>query len=530
VPTLDLVKNAASTSRLPDAAPTADTIHNPRQRRRILIAVCIALMAVIASVSGLNVAQPQIAVELHVSQSTVLWIINAYTLTLAALLLPLGAAGDRWGRKPTLLAGLVVFAAANIAAPLATSVEMLLTARVLSGAGAAIITPITLAVITSTFPEGERAKGIGVWSAVGGGGGILGMFLSAALVDLGSWRWLFVLPVALAAVAFAITFASVPNSRDAQVHRFDVAGSICSAVAIVGLITALHEGPVHGWTAPLTVVALGAGALGLVAFAVTQMRRPGPLLDLRMFRSRALSSGSMALLAVFGVQGGILVVLFPFFQTVFGWSGLGATLGMMPMALLMMLSAGLAPKLSARTGIRNAMLLGIVVFVAGLLLLAGLASVDGGYFVVLPGLLVMGAGMGIAMTPATEAITGALPRAQQGVASALNDVTRELGTALGVALLGAVLSAGYRSTIDPFLADAAGPTAEAAREGVANVIAAAGSRPEAGALIRAAQEAFVIGWQQAMWVGVAVMVALFVLVAVGGPRRNDSGVSSGEPS
>ncbi|MFD5225953.1 MFS transporter [Microbacterium sp. NPDC058342] len=509
------------TTSPPNTAPistTLTTIDDPRRRRLILIAVCVALMAVIASVSGLNVAQPQVAVELGASQSSVLWIINAYTLTLAALLLPLGAAGDRWGRKRTLLAGLAIFAVANILGALAPSTEVLLAARVLSGVGAAVIMPITLAVITSTFPEEERAKGIGVWSAVGGGGGILGMFLSAVLVDLGSWRWLFVLPVALAAVAFAITLKSVPDSRDNSAHRFDVLGSVSSAVGIVGLITALHEGPVHGWSAPLTLVGLGAGVLGLAFFVVSQLRRSEPLLDLRMFRSRALSSGSVALLAVFGVQGGILVVLFPYFQTVLGWSGLGATLGLMPMALLMMLSAALAPKLSTRVGIRPTMLTGIGVFAGGLVLLAGLASADGGYVGVLPGLLVMGAGMGIAMTPATEGITSALPRAQQGVASALNDVTRELGTALGVALLGAVLSAGYRNAIDPFVAGMQGATADAAREGVANLTAAAGSGPDAEALIRAAQDAFVAGWQQAMWVGVVVMIALFVFVAVSRPR------------
>ena len=180
-----------STNRAPQEGAITVTVDDPRQRRAVLVGVCIALMAVIASVSGLNVAQPEIALEFDASQSTVMWIINIYTISLAALLLPLGAVGDRWGRKPVLLTGLTLFGVANLAAGLAQSAEILMAARLLSGVGAAMIMPVTLAVITSTFPDQERSRAIGVWTGVAGGGGILGMFLSAVLVDLASWRWLF---------------------------------------------------------------------------------------------------------------------------------------------------------------------------------------------------------------------------------------------------------------------------------------------------------------------------------------------------
>src|ERR1041384_5354449 len=196
-----------TTSAPPEGAQTID---DPRRRRAVLIGVCIALMAVIASVSGLNVAQPEIAIEFGASQGTVMWIINVYTISLAALLVPLGAVGDRWGRKPVLLAGLVLFGLANILAGLAPSASVLMAARLLGGVGAAMIMPVTLAVITSTFPAEERSRAIGVWTGVAGGGGILGMFLSAALVDLASWRWLFVLPIVLVVVAVAVTLRSIP--------------------------------------------------------------------------------------------------------------------------------------------------------------------------------------------------------------------------------------------------------------------------------------------------------------------------------
>ncbi|WP_216208430.1 MFS transporter [Amycolatopsis aidingensis] len=497
------------------------TIQDPRRRRAILVAVCIALMAVIASVTGLNVAQPQLAVEFGIAQSTVLWIINIYAISLAALLLPLGAVGDRWGRKPVLLTGLAVFGVASAAAGLAPSAEILLIARFLSGVGAAMIMPVTLAVITSTFPDAERSKAIGVWTGVAGGGGILGMYLSALLVDLASWRWLFVLPVALVLISAAMALRSVPNSRERSRHGFDTIGSLTSVVAVLGLIFVLHEGPERGWTAPGTLLSLLVGVLAAIGFVLWELRRKAPLLDVRLFRERGLASGSVSLLAVFGVQAGIFVVLFPYFQAVLGWSGLRSTLALMPMALLLMSASGLAPRVAARIGSRATMASGILLGGTGLALLATFVSVTGGYLSVLPGMLVMGLGMGLSMTPSTEAITSALPRERQGVASALNDVTREFGTALGIALLGAVLSAGYRDAIGSRLDGVSGAAAGAARAGVANALEAAeAAGPQAHSLVRAAKESFVDGWQQAMWAGCIAMTVLFGYVLLRGPRRD----------
>jgi MFS family permease len=394
-----------------------------------------------------------------------------------------------------------------------------------------MIMPVTLAVITSTFPEAERSKGIGVWTAVAGGGGILGMYLSALLVDVATWRWLFVLPVALVLVSAALVVRSVPNSRENAEHRFDSVGSITSVVAVVGLIFVLHEGPVHGWTEPATLAALIGGLVSAVGFVVWELRQVAPLLDLRLFGQRGLASGSVTLLVVFGVQAGILVVFFPFLQAVLGWSALSATLALMPMALLMMVASAFAPRVAVTIGTRATMATGVLLGGIGLALMAAFVSVDRGFVSVLPGMLAMGLGMGLAMTPSTESITSSLPRERQGVASALNDVTREFGTALGIALLGAVLSAGYQASIDSKLDGVPTDLADTAREGVANAVAAAGDAgPQAATLVRAAQESFVDGWQQAMWVGAAVMAVLFIYVLARGPRsaavadRDDSDV------
>ena len=503
-------------STIPTTAPVID---DPRRRRAILWAVCIALMAVVASVSGLNVAQPQLATTFDASQGQVLWIINTYTLTLAALLLPLGAAGDRLGRKPVLIVGLVVFGVANLTAAVAPVMEVMIVARLLSGIGAAMIMPVTLSVITSSFPDGERSKAIGMWTAVAGGGGILGMYLSALLVDVASWRWLFALPIVLTAGALLIGISAIPNSREHVPGRFDVLGAITSIVAAVGFTVALHEAPSHGWNDPVVVTALAAAVLATVAFIVWERRTQSPLLDVRHFRARGLSSGTTLLLVLFGVQGGVALVLYPFFQVILGWSGLVATLGLMPMALLMMLASGLAPRLVARIGARATMVIGLGIATAGLALLAGLVSADGGYLSVLPGLAAMGLGAGLAMTPSTEAITSSLPREQQGVASALNDLTRELGAALGIALLGGLLVAGYQNAIAGRLAGVPSDLAAAAGEGIANAAAASqAAGAYADEIFAAAQDAFIAGWQQAMWVGVAVMSILVVFVLVRGPR------------
>lgn len=507
-----------TTPSVPDTRTAAPVIDDPRRRRAVLWAVCTALMAVVASVSGLNVAQPQLATTFEASQGQVLWIINTYTLTLAALLLPGGAAGDRLGRKRVLTAGLVVFGVANLAAAVAPVTDVMVAARLLSGVGAALVMPVTLSVITSTFPDAERSRAIGMWTAVAGGGGILGMYLSALLVDVASWRWLFALPVVLTVVALMVGARAVPDSREPVRGPFDLPGALTSVVATVGFTLALHEAPSRGWDAPLVVAALVAAVLATLGFVGWELRTPSPLLDVRHFRSRGLSSGTTLLLVLFGVQGGVALVLYPYFQVVLGWSGLLSTVAMMPLAVLMMIASGVAPGVSRRLGARTTMVLGLGVVAAGLALLAVLVSPDGGYLGVLPGLAAMGLGAGLAMTPSTEVITSSLPREQQGVASALNDLTRELGAALGVALLGGLLVAGYQDAIADRLDGVPAGLAAAAGEGIARADVVSRTAGAHGEVIRAAaQDAFVTAWQDAMWVGVAVMAVLVVVVLVRGP-------------
>ena len=460
----------------------ADTVvSDPRRRRNILIAMILALVAVVASVSGLNVAQQQLAVELGASQSQLLWIINGYTMALAALLMPIGAIGDRWGRKPILLAGLALFAVSNVGAALATTTTWLMIARILAGAAAAMIMPVTLSVITSSFPAEERAKAVGTWSGFAGAGGILGLFVSSFLIDRVSWPWLFVMPIAFAVVGFVMTMRFVGNSREDHAGRFDVMGSILSAVAIGGLVLGIHEGPEKGWTASLTLVGMILGVVALVGFIVWELRASHPILDLRVFRNRSLAAGSVTLLIVFAVMMGIFLVLVQFLQTVAGFSALRAAAGLLPMAAVMMPLSTAAPTIAKRIGTRTTLLIGAGTFAVGLVLLATMVSVEGGYWSILPGLIVVGVGIGLLMSPSTTAITESLPEEHQGVASALNDTVREFGGAVGIALLGSVLNAGYRSSVSASTGELSPELAHRVEEGIGSAYASAGRARCAGA-------------------------------------------------
>lgn len=500
------------------------------QRRNILIAMCTALIAVVASVSGLNVAQREIAESLNASAGDVLWIINAYTLTLAALLMPIGAVGDRWGRRPVLLSGLAVFFIATLGAALATSVGFMIAARALAGAGAAMVMPVTLSVITTSFPPEERPRAIGIWAGFSGAGGILGLWMSSIMVDFFAWQLLFILPLVMIFAAGVMAHIAVPNSREHS-GRFDIEGSILSAVAIGGLVFGVHEGPERGWTHALAMYPILIGVVALVAFVLWELRTDHPLLDVRTFKNRSLAAGTITITLVFAVMFGIFLVLFPFLQTVLGWSAIRSAFAMMPMALMIMPMSANAPKVAQRFGRRSTILAGIGIAIVGLATLALMASVEGGYLSILPGLLVLGAGIGLTMTPSTEAITATLPDDKQGVASALNDTSRELGGAIGVALLGSFLTSGYVSQVSAFAATLPGELGRAVGEDYFVALGAAQGVSKtdpglAGSIINAAQHAYVQSWASTMWIGVAVLAVAFVYVAVAGPRSASETVVS----
>lgn len=509
-----------------DAPPVSETlalehdvvIESAVRRRMILVAMCVALVAIMASVSGLNVAQQAFAEDLGSTQSQLLWIINGYTVALAALLLPVGAIGDRWGRKPILMVGLVAFAVTNLASAFATEPGTLIALRVLAGVAAAMVMPVTLSVITTSFPREEQAKAIGIWAGFAGAGGIIGLFVSAAIIDNATWPWVFALPIALAAVSFTLAAASVPHSVEHSEAGFDITGSLLSVVAVGGLVLAIHEGPEQGWTAPITVVALFAGLAAAIAFVAVELRSDHPLLDVRVFALRGLAAGSVNLFVVFAVMISLFLVFVQYLQAILGYSALRAASGLLPMAIMIMPLSTVAPAIAERFGFRRTLVTGMLAIATGLVVFAVLADAEGGYFTVLPGTLILGAGVGLAMSPSTAAITSSLPEEKQGVASSLNDTVREMGGAVGIALIGSVLNASYRTNVEPATAGLPPEAVEPITEGIGGALAVAAQMgPDGAAVTDAAQQAFVDAMTPALVLAAGVCAAAALFTVLRGP-------------
>lgn len=512
---------AADAAGLNGSHDPSDVVADARRRTMILVAMCTALVAVIASVSGLNVAQQQLTSSLGATQSQLLWVINGYTVALAALLLAIGAIGDRWGRRHVLSAGLVLFASANVAAALASSPTMLILARVAAGVAAAMIMPVTLSVITSSFPKEERGRAVGVWAGFAGAGGILGLVGSAVLVDHFTWPWLFAGPTVLALAALAMTLSWVPNSKEHHTARFDLGGSILSILAVGGIVLGIHQGPEVGWSDPTTIAGMTIGILAAIGFVRWELRQDVPLLDLTVFRNRTLAAGSLGLMITFAVMSALFLVIVQFLQAVLGFSAVRGAVSLLPMAAMMMPLSTISPKLADKYGVRALLTAGSLFVAGGLVFIAVFGSVSGGYLSVLPGLLLVGVGMGLSMTPGTTAITGSLPEDKQGVASALNDTVREIGGAVGIALLGSVLNSGYRSSVAPSTVALPAQAANAIKDGIGGAYTVAGQLGSDGPrILLAAKDAFVNGWVKSLWVGTALAFIGATVVFIWAPRHH----------
>jgi len=408
--------------------------------------VCVALAAVVAAMSSLNVALPGIARATHASQAQLAWIIDAYSLVFAALLLPAGAFGDRYGRRLALLAGLSVFGAGSAVAMTAHSAAELIALRAVLGLGAALVMPATLSTITGTFASGQRTRAVSVWAAVAGGAAILGLLTSGLVLEVWSWPSVFGLNVVLAAVAIAGTLRFVPESADPHAPRLDVSGALLAVAGMVALVYSIIEAPGHGWLSARTLAGLAGGIVVLAGFVLFEIRRRNPLLDPRVFARRGLSAGSLSIFAQFLTFFGFIFLVLQYLQLIRGDSGLVSAVSMLPMAAAMMPSARLAPALVARLGARVTCTAGLTLMAVAFIVLAQLTGTSG-YWLLAAGLVPLGAGMGLAMTPATSGITAALPASQQGVGSAINDLSREVGGAVGIAVMASILTSTYQGNL-----------------------------------------------------------------------------------
>jgi EmrB/QacA subfamily drug resistance transporter len=474
----------------------------------VTAAVCIALAAVVAAMSSLNAAIPSIARSTHASQTELAWIIDAYSLAFAAFLLPAGALGDRFGRRRFLLAGLVIFAAGSAAAMIVSGASELIALRTVIGFGAALVMPATLSTITGTFPPAKRTKAVSIWAAVAGGAAIFGVLGAGALLEFFSWRSVFGLNIALAAIAIIGTLLVVPESADPHAPRLDRGGAALAVAALVALVYSVIQAPTAGWGSNQTLAGLGLGLVGLAAFVAWELKQRTPMLDPRLFTHPRLGAGSLSIFIQFFAFYGFIFLFLQYLQIIRGDSALIAAVSMLPMAATMLPTARLAPALASRFGARRMCAAGLLLIAAALVIIAQISDTSP-YWQLACGLLVLGAGMGAAMTPATSNITAALPPAKQGVASAINDLSREVGGALGIAVIGSVMTAIYRSRLS--LPGVPAAVLGKAKDSVA--IAAHIGGPVAAK----ADTAFIDGIHTALYTaaGAAVLAAIAVFVLLG---------------
>jgi EmrB/QacA subfamily drug resistance transporter len=480
----------------------------------ITAVVCLALAAVVAAMASLNIGLPDIARDTHASQTDLVWVIDAYSLAFAALLLPAGGIGDRYGRRIALIAGLLIFGGGSAVAMTAGSAGELIALRAVIGIGAALVMPATLSTITSTFPPTERARGVAVWAAVAAGAAVLGLLASGLLLAGFSWRSVFGLNLVLSAVALVGTLVYVPESADPGAPRLDFGGAAIAVAALIALVYSVIEAPTYGWLANRTVAGLITAGLLVVAFVLYELRQSHPLLDPRVFRNRSLSAGSASIFIQFFAFYGYTFVTLQYLQLVRGDTPLLAAVEVLPVAVAMILASRLAARLIGRGGAAARGAAGLALIAAGLAIVAQLGT-HSSYWLMAAGLVLLGVGVGTATTPATSAITEALPPAQQGVGSALNDLSREVGGAIGIAVVGSILASTYSSHVNV----GGLPHAIAAKVKASYAVAS-----QLGATIAGrADTAFVTAMHVALLIAAAVAlhaaVAAVLMIRRGRPKR-----------
>jgi EmrB/QacA subfamily drug resistance transporter len=485
----------------------------------VLAVMSVGTLLVFLDDTVVNTALPRISVDLDASTSALQWVIDAYVLVLAGLLLLCGSIGDRYGRKRMMTIGLVVFGLAAAGAALADSTGMLIAMRALQGLGAALVLPATLSIIVSVFPRHERAKAIAVWTAVGGLGIALGPVAGGSLIEASDWSaafWLFIPLVVAALVGMTV----VPESRDPRRIGLDVPGAILGTAGLTALVYGIIRGGEVGWDKGAVLGSFAAAAVLLAAFALVEARASAPMLPLRFLRERDLA-GAVVLIGV--VLFAMFVTFFfltQYFQIVQGRSALEAGLLLVAPAAGMIFGSGLAGKLIHAAGPRVLTVAMVVVVVVPLVLLTGITeTTNAGLIAVALGLFGLGAGLG--MPAMTDTVMAAVPERDAGVGSALNDVSRQLGGALGVAIIGSVVNDAYRANLADH-ATALDPGAvHAASEGVGVASRAAAGLPpaEAASLTAVAHEAYVDAITRGFALSVVVLVAALVVAVTMVPRR-----------
>ena len=486
----------------------------PHPRRWLILAVlCSSMVMVFSNLGSMNIALPTMQTALNASGSDLQWITDAHILTFACLLLPLGALGDHRGRKGVLLAGTVVFGLACALAAFSTTAGQVIIYRTMMGVGAALVMPATLSIAAVIFPPSERVKAVAAWSAAAGLSGMLGPVIGGVLLRYFWWGSVFLFTVPVAGVVLGLVAWIVPTSRDEAQRPLDAVGSVLSIVALGCLLYGIIEGPELGWRDPWVIGGFGVAVVGFWTYVRWERRIRFPMLDPAYFRNRVFTLGAVSAVLTFFALYGIVFILTQYFQFAQGHTPLGAGVRMLPVSAVVFLIAPRIPTVIARSGARATISAGLVITAAGMATM-GTLSAASPYWLAAVGLVVLGIGLAVTMPTATHAIVSSLPSHKAGVGSALNDMTRETGGAIGIALLGSLLSIGYRQGISERLGGLRSAAAEAASDSIGGAVRAGRELPAQTAerLHGLAVDAFDQGMALASWAAAAVLLLVAVIV------------------
>ncbi|WP_089207802.1 MFS transporter [Streptosporangium subroseum] len=481
---------------------TSNTVRVERDPRRwwILGVLCLSLLVLVVDNTVLNLAIPALMTDLGASPSDIQWIIDAYVLVFAGLLLTAGSLSDRYGRKRFLIIGLTLFGGASLIALLVTEPWQLIAARALMGVGGSILMPSTLSILITVFDDEERRKAIAAWSAVAMVGVIAGPTLGGFLLDHYWWGSIFLLNVPIAVVAIIAAALLMPESRG-PARRLDPLGVLLSTVGMSALVFVVISVPGAGLTASATLVAAALAVLALGGFVLWELRSAHPMLPLELFRDRNFSGSSFSIVLMSFGTGALLLMLTQYLQFVLGYDPMKAGLALLPYAVAAALFNGVGAGLGQKISNRVLIAIGLSVMALGFGVLAFMTG-ETGYGMLIAALMLMGIGGGLAGPAAYATLMGAVPPAHAGVGSALNDTVQQVGMALSVAVLGSVLAATYTSSMPP-------EAPAVARESIAGAI-----RLGDPGLIRTARDMFVSAMSFGSWVGVGFTLAAALLAFV----------------
>jgi EmrB/QacA subfamily drug resistance transporter len=412
-----------------------------------LWAVAFALFMIMLDNTVVNVALPSIQRSLGASISELEWVVSAYALTFAVLLLSGGKLADLYGRRRVFLLGLAVFTLASLLCGLASTANVLIGARVVQGVGAALMMPATLAIISATFPPRQRGLAIGIWAGVSAMALAIGPLIGGLLTEHADWSWIFFVNVPVGILGILAGRIIIQESRDtSNVQSLDLPGLLTSGAALFALTFGLIEANEYGWSSPAILGLFACAGIGLAVFAWIEHRRTAPMLELSLFRSSTFTGGNVVAFLVTLAMFGVFFFMSIFVQRILGYSPVEAGAIFLPMTVLIILVAPPAGKLSDRVGSRWLMAGGLTLVAGSLVIFSQLGS-DSGFWDMLPGLILGGIGMASVMTPMSAAVMGSVAVAKAGVASGVLNTSRQIGGALGIALMGAILTSRQESAL-----------------------------------------------------------------------------------